>query len=73
MCCKCRSARFSARDEWAVFAVKDRRTRAVPVEMGQRTSRIAEVISGLPPGDQVVLHPSDRVVDGTRVTERQTR
>jgi HlyD family secretion protein len=67
------SALFRKGDEWAVFAVKDGRARAIPVEIGQRTSRIAEVISGLSPGDQVVLHPSDRVLDGARVTERQTR
>jgi hypothetical protein len=29
---------------------------------------MAEVISGLSAGDRVVLHPSDRVSDGTRVT-----
>jgi HlyD family secretion protein len=34
---------------------------------------LAEVLSGLSPGDRVVLHPSDRVRDGAAVSQRETR
>jgi HlyD family secretion protein len=42
----------------------------MPVQIGQRNNRVAEVISGLTVGDQVVLHPSDRIQEGVSVFER---
>jgi HlyD family secretion protein len=65
-------ALFRKGDDWAVFAVKDGRTRTVLVKIGHRNSRDAEVLSGLSSGDRVVLHPSDRVSEGTRISERET-
>src|SRR5262249_62249611 len=67
------SALFRQGDDWAVFAVRDGRARTAAVQIGHRNNRTAEVISGLSPGDRVVLHPSDRVSDGTAVAERETR
>jgi HlyD family secretion protein len=66
-------ALFRKGDSWAVFAVRDGRTEVVPIRVGHRNNRVAEVISGLSIGDRVVLHPSDRVSAGTRVAERETR
>ena len=66
-------ALFRKGDSWAVFAVRDGRTEVVPIRIGHRNNRAAEVISGLSVGDRVVLHPSDRVSEGTRVAERDTR
>jgi HlyD family secretion protein len=40
----------------------------MPVEIGHRNSTFAEVSGGLAEGTTVVLHPSDRVGDGVRVT-----
>jgi HlyD family secretion protein len=65
-------ALFRKGDDWAVFAVKDGRARTAIVEIGHRNSRAAEVVSGLSSGDRVVLHPSDRVSEGTRVGERKS-
>jgi HlyD family secretion protein len=56
---------------WAVYEVRDGRARQVLVELGHRGGREAEVISGLHEGSRVIVHPSDRVADGVRVTERQ--
>jgi HlyD family secretion protein len=67
------AALFRSGDSWAVFAVHDGRARTVPIEIGHRNNRVAEVISGLSPGDQVIFHPSDRVTDGARVAERKTQ
>ena len=67
MRCACRSALCSARGQWAVYVVERGRARAVPVEIGQRNAGFAEVLKGLPEGTAVILHPSDRIVDGVRV------
>ncbi len=67
------AALFRRGDEWAVFAVKGGRARATPVKIGHRNARVAEIVSGLAAGDTVVLHPSDRVRDGTSVAQRQTQ
>jgi len=66
-------ALFRRCDDWAVFAVIDGRARTVPVQIGQRNSRVAEVISGLSAGDRVVPRPSDWVKDGVAVESRETR
>jgi HlyD family secretion protein len=66
------SALYRKGDDWAVFAVKDGRARTTVVKIGRRNSRMAEVLSGISAGVQVVLHPSDRVRDGTAVLERQS-
>lgn len=61
------SALFRRRDEWTVYTVERGRARAAPVTLGQRNTAFAEVLGGLAEGAFVVLHPSDRVADGTRV------
>jgi HlyD family secretion protein len=66
-------ALFRKGDEWAVFALRRGRARTTSVRVGHRNNSTAEVISGLSVGDRVVLHPSDRVGEGTAVAERQTR
>jgi HlyD family secretion protein len=67
------AALFRQGDDWAVFSVRDGRARVVKVQLGHRNGRTAEVLSGLSKGDQIVLHPSDRVTQGTRVAERESR
>jgi HlyD family secretion protein len=67
------AALFRQGEDWAVFSVRDGRARVVKVQLGHRNSRTAEVLSGLSEGDRVVLHPSDRVMEGARVAERETR
>jgi len=65
-------ALFRRGEDWAVFVVKDGRARSMPVQLGHRNNRMAEVTSGLSVGDKVVLHPSDRIREGIAVTERAT-
>jgi HlyD family secretion protein len=62
------SALFRKRDQWTVYVVERGRARAAPVRIGQRNTAFAEVLGGLSEGAVVVLHPSDRVADGVRVT-----
>ncbi|HET6520862.1 MAG TPA: HlyD family efflux transporter periplasmic adaptor subunit, partial [Geminicoccaceae bacterium] len=56
--------------DWAVFVVRDGRARLRPVTLGAFTDRAVEVTSGLEPGEVVLLHPSDRIEDGTPVEQR---
>ncbi|GCA52898.1 putative efflux system component YknX [Sinorhizobium sp. KGO-5] len=67
------AALFRNGEDWAVFAVKDGRARTTVVKIGQRNSRAAEVQSGLSAGDRVVLHPSDRIIEGVTVSKRDVR
>lgn len=63
-------ALFRSGNEWAVFRDEAGRSRLTIVEVGLRNSRVAEIKAGLSQGDRVVLHPSDRVTNGTRITQR---
>jgi len=53
--------------------VKNGRARATIVKIGHWNNRAADIISGLSAGDQVILHPSDRVTDGVAVAPRESR
>jgi HlyD family secretion protein len=64
------SALFRKGDEWAVFTLRNGRAHTTVVQIGHRNARSAEVLSGLASGDEVVLHPSDRVSDDVRVSQR---
>ena len=64
------SSLFRRGDEWAVFAVDDGRAELRAVEVGRRNGSFAEIVSGLREGDPVVLHPSDTLRDGSRVSRR---
>jgi len=55
---------------WAVFVVEDDHAVRRAVSLGHRNAQAAEVRDGLAEGERVVLHPSNRVEDGTRVRER---
>ena len=63
-------ALFRDQDRWAVFRNVAGRARIQHIEVGHRNAEFAEILSGLEAGDQVVLHPSDLVVDGARIAPR---
>jgi len=67
------SALFRDGDSWAVFRNLDGAAALTPLEIGRRNALEAEVMSGLEEGDQVVVHPSDRVVDGVSLEVRRLR
>jgi HlyD family secretion protein len=52
---------------WAVFVVRDGVARKQPIEVPRRSSTQALVVSGLTPGERVILYPAERVRDGTKV------
>ena len=64
------SALFRHEEGWAVYRVEGGRAVLTPVEVGHRTPLATEVVSGVEPGDVVVIHPSDQVAQGVRVAAR---
>jgi len=65
------TALFRHGQDWAVFIAEDGRARLRTVCLGQRNGIAAEILEGLAAGEQVVLHPSNRVVDGARISHRR--
>lgn len=64
------SAVFRREGQWYAFRVVEGRAREVAIDIGQRDSRMAELLDGLQSGDAVILHPPDTIEDGVAVTER---
>ena len=65
------SALFRQGVEWAVYVARNGRAVRTTLDIGHRNNQMAEVLRGLQPGDRVILHPGDRITNGTRVAERQ--
>ena len=65
-------ALFRRGNDWAAFVVEGEQVRLQPVELGQRNDVDGQVLKGLSPGQTVVLHPPDTLMDGARITVRAT-
>jgi len=63
-------ALFRAGDEWAVFVRNCNRAEQRLVQVGQRNRTTAQVLDGLEEGEEVILHPSEDLADGSRVSLR---
>jgi HlyD family secretion protein len=61
---------FRHGDGWATYVAKDSRAQLRLLQVGRRNGAQTEVLSGVEPGERVVLYPTDNVADGTRITER---
>ncbi len=64
------AALFRHKESWSVYVDKDGIAQLRRIEIGFRDALRAELKSGLAQGERIILHPSDRVTDGVRVTER---
>lgn len=64
------SALFRDAGQWVVFRVEGGKAVRRPVEVGRKSGLDAEILSGLAPGDTVVVYPGDAVHDGTSVAPR---
>ena len=62
---------FRHADGSATFRLEGGRAKLTPISLGHRSSLEVEVLSGLSPGDVVVVHPGDRVKDGVKVAVNQ--
>lgn len=61
-------ALFRDGSDWATYVLQDGRARLQIITLGERNESFARVLSGVKAGDQVILHPSDLVADGTAVS-----
>ncbi len=64
------TALFRHGDGWALFIDDGGRARLRPVVMGHRAGLKVEVVDGVAPGERVIVNPSERIEDGTRVEPR---
>jgi HlyD family secretion protein len=62
------AALYRCGDGWCVFAVKQARAREYKVRVAHIGEDSAQVLTGLAAGEQVIVHPSDKIVDGVAVT-----
>lgn len=61
---------FRHQGQWAVYVADGGRARRQVVEIGHQSHDEAEILRGLSAGQQVILHPSDKLADGTRIVAR---
>ena len=64
------SALFRVGEDPAVFRVENGVAHQHKVKVGRQNGLEAEITDGLTEGDEVVLHPSDQIEDGTKVRQR---
>ena len=64
-----RTALFKGNDEkWKVYVIKNGKAELQDITIGLINDNEAEVVKGLSEGDEVILAPSNTLVDGTRVS-----
>jgi HlyD family secretion protein len=61
-------ALFQRNGNWETFVIESGRAYSRRVQPGRGNGVETEIIEGLREGDQVVVYPGDKVVEGTRVT-----
>ena len=64
------TALFRDGDEWAVFVETDGYAQHRQVVLGKRNGLKAQITAGLEVGDNVIMYPSDAIIDDARVTQR---
>jgi HlyD family secretion protein len=63
-------ALFRDGKDWAVYRINGDSAQLTRLELGRNNGEVAEVLSGLDVGDQVILHPGDRIEAGTLIIPR---
>lgn len=64
------AALFRQDQGWAVFVLEGGRARLTPLGIGRQAGGLAEVLSGLAEGAEVVLYPPAALIDGARIVAR---
>ena len=62
---------FRENGEWSVFVVEDNRAKLKQVSIGKRNAYEAQILEGIEPGEQVILHPSNQIKQGILVEQRK--
>lgn len=63
---------FRRGKDWATYVVENGLARLKVVQVGRTNGVQTEVLSGLVPGARVVLHPGDKVIEGTWIQRRSS-
>jgi len=63
-------ALFRRGEGWNVYVAKGGRAELRQIELVRRSGRFAAVASGLAPGEEVIVYPSDRVAPDVRIAPR---
>ena len=66
-------ALFRTPETWKLYVAKDGRAELREVTLVRRSGGYAAVSAGVQAGESVIVYPSDRVVEGVRVTARRTK
>jgi HlyD family secretion protein len=64
------AAAIRSGEGWAVFVVQEGRARRRPIVIGHRNPEQLEALSGIDPGERLVLYPGDRLTEGKAVRAR---
>lgn len=64
------AALFRQDQGWAVFVLEGGRARLTPLGIGRQAGGLAEVLSGVAEGAEVVLYPPAALIDGARIVAR---
>lgn len=64
------SALFRNNAVWAAYVVRQGAVALQPVEVGHRDKTSVEIVEGLNEGDQVIVHPSAKVLPGVQVVAK---
>jgi HlyD family secretion protein len=63
-------ALFRHENGWSVYVVEDGQAVLRPVQVGRGNGIETQIVSGLREGEQVILHPSDKIKAGAAVVPR---
>lgn len=64
------SSVFRYDGRWVLYRVRSGKAERTPVKIGHLTGRHVEIVTGVDEGDEVVVHPSDRLLPGMSVVAR---
>lgn len=67
------SALFRHAQRWAVFVNEGGKAQLREVRIGHQSGVYAQIVEGLEEGERIVVHPNDRIADGTRIAQRAAR
>ncbi len=65
------SALFRDAGDWSAFVMDNGKARLVRVKVGRMNDERAQITEGLKEGETVLLHPSEKIEDGTRIRLRK--
>ena len=63
-------ALFREGSDWAVYIDEGGVATVRKITLGRRNEDVAQVLSGLKPGDRVITHPSDQISGGVQIVPR---